>query len=83
MSKQTYGDGKDCYIMPLATVADTTPVVSTILDLRRFDMVGLQLIASGGAATLDGAWKVEVSNDFMQASTSSPTIVARANRSPG
>lgn len=69
MSKQTYGNSGDAYIITAATVANTTPVVSTIVDLRRFDCFGLVLSAGGGAATLDGAWKIEMSNDFTPAAT--------------
>ncbi len=72
MPKQTYGNSADCYVLPLATVADTAAHVSGVIDLRRYDEIALQLIAGGGAATLDGAWKIEVSNDFMANATASP-----------
>lgn len=64
MNKQTYGKGTSCYVMPLATVADTAAHVSTVVDLSGVDTFVAQLIAGGGAATLDGAWKVEISNDY-------------------
>jgi hypothetical protein len=68
MSKQTYGNGQDAYLFGPVTVANT--VARTVyLDLRRFDVVGLQLQAGGGAATLDGAWTISVSNDYTPTQT--------------
>jgi hypothetical protein len=72
MANQTYGNGNDCYVLPLATVADTAAHVSGVIDCRRWEVIGLQLIAAGGTGTLDGAWKIEVSNDFMANATAAP-----------
>ncbi len=64
MNKQTYGKGNECFLYPPTTVANTVARVSTELDLSGLDNPSFQLIAGGGLATLDGAWKIEVSNDF-------------------
>ena len=69
MANQTYGNGNDCYVLPLATVADTAAHVSGVSSVKHQEVIGLQLIAGGGLSTLDGAWKIEVSNDFMADAT--------------
>lgn len=66
MRKYTYGDGSDAVILNIASVADTNPHVSTVVGLGQFDLAGLQLITGG---TLDGAWKIEVSNDWTPGAT--------------
>lgn len=75
MNKTTYGQGNEYQLAALRTVADTTPVVSTVLDLADKDNLGLQLIADGGggAGGIDGAWKIEVSNNYAPGGTGSPS----------
>ena len=65
MDKQRYGDlDNENPLKPFAalTISDTTPHVSNSIDLRRYDRVSFQLITTG---TLDGAWKVEISNNVV------------------
>lgn len=64
MGKAIYGLGNECVLFAPVTVADTAAHIATIIDLRNKDVVALVLLAAGGAATLDGAWKIEVSNDY-------------------
>lgn len=57
----TLGQGIACYVLNIASVADTSAHVSTITWLQHARIVSYQLVANG---TLDGAWKIEVSNDY-------------------
>lgn len=52
--------GPSPYILNL-TISDTAAHVSALESLLGRRIVGLQLVTGG---TLDGAWKVEVSNDY-------------------
>lgn len=52
--------GPSPYVLNL-TVSDTAAHVSTLTWLGGRRIVSLQLVTGG---TLDGAWKVEVSNDY-------------------
>lgn len=73
MRKGTYGEGTQCYVMAPAVVADTAAHSCIVSALNELDHFGAILLAGGGAATLDGAWKIEFSNDYVgPAAASSP-----------
>lgn len=63
-SKMRHGDGEDCYMIQETGVTFESDPVVGILDMRPFDRISLQLITTG---TLDGDWKVEVSNNYTPA----------------
>ena len=69
MDKQRYGDldteNPLPPFVPLA-ISDTAAHVSKPIDLRRYDRVSFQLVTTG---TLDGAWKIEISNNVVNAGT--------------
>jgi hypothetical protein len=44
ITKDTYGDGKDCFVLPPTPISSTTPIVSKVIDVRDKDAVSLQLI---------------------------------------
>lgn len=56
----TLGQGQRCYLLSTTGTTGTTPVVSKNEGLAGARIVSFVLVANG---TLDGAWKVEVSND--------------------
>jgi hypothetical protein len=64
----TLGEGQNCWLFPGGitglAVSDTSPHVATSSRLKHSKIVTYQLIANG---TLDGSWKIEVSNDFCDA----------------
>lgn len=64
MGKNTFGDGTQCYVMAPAVVADTAAHSCIVTALEKLDYFGAILLAGGGAGTLDGAWKVEFSDDY-------------------
>jgi hypothetical protein len=61
MSIEMYGNGGEENWLPTTANVGVTPVVSEAVDMRRFVDAGFQLVT----ATVSGAWKVEVSNDFV------------------
>lgn len=48
-----------------ATIANTTPVPSSVIPLEEWDTTGCQLITTG---SLVGAWTIAISNDYTGAS---------------
>jgi hypothetical protein len=56
----TLGQGATCYVLN-QTVSNTTPVVSSVTFLQHARILSYQLIAN---SSLDGSWKIEVSNDY-------------------
>jgi len=60
--KRVYGLGDESNFMPATAISGTTPIVSAIIPMAAHDSVGLQLITTG---TVAGAWKVEVSSNYV------------------
>lgn len=82
MNKVTYGEGQNSYIFGPVTVADVAAHVSTVFSLADLDNLSLILLAAGGAATLDGAWKFEVSNDYVPAASGGAVSGQAQNAAP-
>ncbi len=57
----TIGQGIACYVLDIASVANTVARVSTVTWLQHARICSYVLSAGG---TLDGAWTIEVSNDY-------------------
>lgn len=44
ITKDTYGDGKDNFVLPPTAISSTNPIVSHVIDTRDKDAISLQLI---------------------------------------
>ncbi|HUG49872.1 MAG TPA: hypothetical protein VLZ78_02635 [Terrimesophilobacter sp.] len=68
------GNGNDCYVRFATSNGDpatfaisgTNPIVSTPIDVRDLDKISFQLVLPGGT-TVDGAWKIEASGNYVPA----------------
>jgi hypothetical protein len=67
-----YGNGEECYVRfatslrnpATFTISGTDPIVSTPIDVRNLDKIGLQLVIAS-PTTIDGAWKIEASGNYV------------------
>lgn len=69
--KDVMGEGNDGLVLAVTAISGTTPIVSGPIYIGDKDAVSLQLIVAGGSSP-NGNWKVEASNNFIPAISSSP-----------
>lgn len=73
---EVYGNGQECYAAGPAGLAISDTAAHVLgkqpTDMRHMDKIGGQFVTDVGVTpAVDGAWKVEVSNDFVPDGSSS------------
>jgi len=70
-----YGDSDERFFLAQTTISGTTPIVGIPVPLKGYNILGAQFVTDG---TVDGAWLIEVSNDYQPASPSNMTGYGQA-----